>query len=309
METKVKTILSWSTLAVLILVVLIGGVILVNDKNQIESLNQENRNLNAVIETRDSLVNDMAGTFDEIEQNLTFIKEKRGQLVLAQKEGNKSRKEMLVADIKLMNEMLVESSKKIEDLEKKLKSSGIDIKSYKNKIAQLTKTIGEQDESMKQLQAELDQRDFTIAEKEVQLAKLNEDILSKEDSLLKKSEIIAEKSQVIVEKDNEMNKAYFAAGTHRELIEKGVLTKEGGFLGIGKNVSIKDDLNERFFTQLDIRNTNQFPLNTKKAKLITEHPANSYKLVEENDKIAYLEIENPSEFWKLSKYVIVETRK
>ncbi len=309
METKVKTILSWSTLAVLILVVLIGGVILVNDKNQIESLNQENSNLNAVLETRDSLVNDLASTFDEIEQNLTFIKEKRGQLVLAQKEGNKSRKETLVADIKLMNEMLAESSKKIEDLEKRLKSSGIDIKSYKNKIAQLTKTIGEQDESMKQLQAELDQRDFTIAEKDVQLAKLNEDILSKEDSLLKKSEIIAEKSQVIVEKDNEMNKAFFAAGTHRELIEKGVLTKEGGFLGIGKNISIKDDLNENFFTQLDIRNTNQFPLNAKRAKLITEHPANSYKLVEENDKIAYLEIENPREFWKLSKYVIVETRK
>ena len=309
METKVKTIVSWSTLAVLVLVVLIGGVVLVNDKNQIESLNQENRNLNAVIETRDSLVNDMAGTFDEIEQNLTFIKEKRGQLVLAQKEGNKSRKETLVADIKLMNEMLAESSKKIEDLEKKLKSSGIDIKSYKNKIAQLTKTIGEQDESIKQLQAELDQRDFTIAEKDVQLAKLNEDILSKKHSLLKKSEIIAEKSQVIVEKENEMNKAYFAAGTHRELIEKGVLTKEGGFLGIGKNVSIKDDLNERYFTQLDIRNTNQFPLNAKKAKLITEHPANSYKLVEENDKIAYLEIENPREFWKLSKYVIVETKK
>ena len=309
METKVKTIVSWSTLAVLVLVVLIGGVVLVNDKNQIESLNQENRNLNAVIETRDSLVNDMAGIFDEIEQNLTFIKEKRGQLVLAQKEGNKSRKETLVADIKLMNEMLAESSKKIEDLEKKLKSSGIDIKSYKNKIAQLTKTIGEQDESIKQLQAELDQRDFTIAEKDVQLAKLNEDILSKKDSLLKKSEIIAEKSQVIVEKENEMNKAYFAAGTHRELIEKGVLTKEGGFLGIGKNVSIKDDLNERYFTQLDIRNTNQFPLNAKKAKLITEHPANSYKLVEENDKIAYLEIENPREFWKLSKYVIVETKK
>lgn len=309
METKVKTIVSWSTLAVLVLVVLIGGVVLVNDKNQIESLNQENRNLNAVIETRDSLVNDMAGTFDEIEQNLIFIKEKRGQLVLAQKEGNKSRKETLVADIKLMNDMLAESSKKIEDLEKKLKSSGIDIKSYKNKIAQLTKTIGEQDESIKQLQAELDQRDFTIAEKDVQLAKLNDDILSKEDSLLKKSEIIAQKSQVIVEKENEMNKAYFAAGSHRELIEKGVLTKEGGFLGIGKNVSIKDDLNERFFTQLDIRNTNQFQLNAKKAKLITEHPANSYKLVEENDKIAYLEIENPREFWKLSKYVIVETKK
>lgn len=308
METDKKTILSGITAMLLVLVVVIAGIIILNKKSQIDVLNQQNATLNETIELRDSLVNEMTGTFEQIEENLTFVRNKREQMVLKPKEGQENQKEMLVADIKMMNEMLEESSKKIEELEKKLKSSGFEIKSFKNKIAQLNKSIEEQDNSIQQLRAEIEQRDYKINEMGTQLVTLQTDIAVKEDSLLSKSRSIADKSQIIVERENEINKAFVAVGTHDQLIKNGVLTKEGGFLGIGKNIVIRDDLNQKYFTQLDIRNTNQFALNSKKVKLISEHPANSYTLVEENDKIAYLEIENPTEFWKLTKYVIVETK-
>jgi hypothetical protein len=168
--------------------------------------------------------------------------------------------------------------------------------------------ISDQQNNIQQLKAEIEQRDYKIAEMDEHVARLQNDIVSKDDSIVTKSKVIAEKSKTIEEKENELNKAYFAAGTHKELIEKGVITKEGGFLGIGKNATISDNIHENLFTSLDIRKANQFPLNTKKARLISEHPVNSYRLVEENDKIAYLEIENPREFWKLTKYVIVETK-
>ncbi|HCE58314.1 MAG TPA: hypothetical protein DER09_10905 [Prolixibacteraceae bacterium] len=250
----------------------------------------------------------MASTFDEIEQNLMFVRNKRDQMVSVPNEGGKSQKEILVADIKLMNEMLEESSKKIEELDKKLKASGIDIKSFKNKLAQLSKTIAEQDNNIQQLRAEVEQRDFKIAEMDTQIVQLRSENASKDDSIEYKSQVIAEISQTIVEKENEMNEVYFVAGTYGQLADKGVLTKEGGFLGIAKNKAIRDDITENNFAKLDMRNTSQFPLNTKKAKLISEHPDDSYRLVEQNDKIAYLEIEDPEEFWKLTKYVIVETK-
>jgi len=168
--------------------------------------------------------------------------------------------------------------------------------------------ITEQDNNIQQLRTEIEQRDYKIAEMDVKLAKLQVDIASKDDSIVTKSRIIAEKSQTIVERENEMNKAFFVAGTYDQLVNKGVLTKEGGFMGLSKNVAIRDDIKESNFTKLDMRNASKFPLNTKKAKLISEHPDNSYRLVEQNDKIAYLEIENPQEFWKLTKYVIIETK-
>lgn len=308
MKTDKKTILNGIAALLLLLVVVIAGIVIMNKTSQIEALNQQNANLNETIELRDSMVNEMTSTFEQIEENLTFVRNKRDQMVLKPKEGQENQKELLVADIKLMNEMLAESSAKIEELEKKLKSSGIEIKSFKNKIAILNKSIEEQNNSIQQLRAEIEQRDYRISEMDTQIASLQNDIATKEDSLESKSQVIANKSQIIVEKENEINKAYFAVGTHDQLIKNGVLAKEGGFLGIGKNITIRDDLNQGYFTKLDIRNTKQFPLNSKKVKLISEHPANSYTLVEENDKIAYLEIENPDEFWKLTKYVIVETK-
>ena len=308
METERKSIMNRIPAIVILLVIVIAGIIILNKKTQIERLSLQNENLNATIELRNSLINEMSGTFDEIEENLTFIRNKRDQLVLTPQEGFQNQKEVLVADIKLMNEMLEENSKKIEALDKKLKTSGIEIRSFKNKIAQLNKNIAEQSNSISQLKHEVEQRNYKIAEMDAQMARLQDDIAAKDDSIVRKSQIIADKSRAILEKENEINKAYFAAGTHKELVKKGVLSKESGFLGIGKNSTIRNDINESYFKKLDIRNTSQFQINTRKAKLISEHPVNSYRLVEENDKIAYLEIENPEEFWKLTKYAIVETK-
>jgi peptidoglycan hydrolase CwlO-like protein len=308
METNKKTIFSGIAAMLLILVVVIAGITILSKKSEIEVLQQQNATLNQTIEYRDSLVNDMTNTFAQIEENLTFVRNKRDQMVLKPQEGQENQKEMLVADIKLMNEMLEESSKKIDELDKKLKNSGFEIKSFRNKIAQLNKSIEEQDNNIQQMRAEIEQRDYRINELGSQVASLQTDIAVKEDSLMSKSLAIADKSQIIVEKENEINKAFVAVGTHDQLIKNGVLSQKNGFLGIGKSLTINDNLNQQYFTQLDIRNTNQFPLNSKKVKLISEHPANSYTLVEENDKIAYLEIENPDEFWKLTKYVIVETK-
>jgi peptidoglycan hydrolase CwlO-like protein len=308
METERKSVIIGITVVLLVLVALATGLIIFKDKAQIEQLYQQNEKLSSTIEVRDSLVNEMTNTFDEIEQNLTFVRNKRDQMISVPQEGGQNSKEILVADIKLMNEMLEESSKKIEELDKKLSASGVQIKSFKNKIAQFTKNIEEQDNLIQQLKAELEDRDYKISQMDRTIVELRGDIAVKDDSIQTKSQVIAEKSRTITEKENQLNKAYFVAGTVNQLVQNGVLDKEGGLLGIGKNKTISDNLNESYFTQLDIRNANQIPINKKKAKLISEHPNNSYRLVEENDKIAYLEIENPEEFWKITKYAIVETK-
>jgi len=308
MKTEKQTLVAGISGLVILLILVIAGIIILKDKTEIGQLTQNNLKLNTNLVERDSLVNEMANTFDEIEQNLTFVRNKRDEMISIPQEGSKSRQETLVADVKLMNEMLAESSKKTEELDKKLKASGIEIKSFKNKIAQLNERILEHENSMAQLREELEKRDYQIEEKEIHIAQLQTDIASREDSIETKSQMIVEKSQMIVEKDNEINKAWFVAGTQSQLIANGVLEKEGGFLGIAKSKNINDDLNENNFTLLDIRSANHFPINTRKAKLLSKHPENSYRLVEENDMVAYLEIENPKEFWKITKYAIVETK-
>lgn len=294
---------------VILVAVLVTGLVLLNNKKvEINTLNKKYYDLNALYQERDSLVNDLASTFDEIEQNLTFVNNKRGQLLLDNQEGEVNQKDKVVADIKLMNSMLEESSKKIEELESKLKSSGVEIKSFKNKIAQLSKSIEEQNTLIAQMKTELEQRDYMLAERENQIAQMDDQLNELSTNLSQKQDTLKMKSETIVEKDNQLNTAYFASGTFKELKENGVLERNGGFLFLGRNETLKRNFNHDYFTRLDTRTTDMFPIFAKKVEIISEHPDSSYSYVYEDDQIAYLKIEDPEAFWKVTKYAVVEVK-
>jgi hypothetical protein len=104
-----------------------------------------------------------------------------------------------------------------------------------------------------------------------------------------------------------MNKAFFALGTFKQLKAKGLLTKEGGFIGLGKTKTIAASFPDSSFKQIDITVLKSIPVNSKSARLISEHPANSYQFIRDKDKkIESLEITDPAQFWKISKYAVVE---
>ena len=108
----------------------------------------------------------------------------------------------------------------------------------------------------------------------------------------------------------ELNKAFYICGTFKELKAKGLLTKEGGFIGLGKTESLTGNFPDNSFIRIDITKTKSIFVNSKGAKLISEHPAGSYEFIRNKDKkIESLEIKDPTLFWKVSKYAVVETTK
>ncbi len=295
--------------AIVMIIAITGFIIILNKDAKISELYVEKNNLNSLIETRDSVINELDGTISEIEQNITFIKNKRGQLELEQQEGSPAQKERIIEDIALMNTMLEESEKKIEELNEKLASSNVDFSSFRNRIAKLTSELKEQNEVVVQLQRELEQKDYQLAELDMKVNEMSQEILVMFDSINVMNDSIVEKTEKLQQMDEQLHKAYWAFGTFKELKENGVVTREGGILGIlGKNKTLNKNLNDNYFTELDIRSTQTIPLYAKKAEVISEHSENSYRLVYENDLVAYLEIENPDEFWKLTKYAVIQVK-
>lgn len=291
------------TAVIIVVLAAIGTIYVYTQKqSEVETLMSENTDLNDVIESRDSVVNEMVTAFNDIENNLKFIKEKRKQLSIEQsKEGSVDKKQAIIEDINLMNTMLEESSKHIEELEKKLKSSGIKLSGFQQKIAALNQTVEDQNEEMAELKR-------IIEEKDVMVADLNEKVESMELEIAKQTDTIESKLNVINQQTEELNTAHIAYGTYKELKEKGLLTKEGGFLWIGQNKAIQENFDDEYFTELNIKETKTIPLHSKKATVISEHPADSYTLVEEDGQVAYLQIDNPEEFWKISKYAVIEVK-
>ena len=84
-----------------------------------------------------------------------------------------------------------------------------------------------------------------------------------------------------------------------------MLTKEGGFLGIGKNEELKDDFNKDYFSKIDIREQKSFLLYAKKAELITTHPKSSYEFMGADNKVDSLVIKDSEAFWNASKYLVI----
>jgi hypothetical protein len=164
----------------------------------------------------------------------------------------------------------------------------------RKKLKELDQMLASRDSSINTMKDELLARDFKIGQ-------VNEQLTAIELEMAKREAIIEQQT-------NQMNTAWYAMGTSKQLEERGLVTKAGGFIGIGKQTALNEDATAAQFKEVDVRNTKRVTLEGKKANLVTEHPKNSYKIVEEGDKLAYLEIKDPEAFWRLSKYMVVELK-
>jgi len=149
------------------------------------------------------------------------------------------------------------------------------------------------------LQSQIDTKDGEIADLKSQLEAKNIELSNIQMNL---ETVEAESSS----KTGQLNTAYYAMGTSKELKEKNVITKEGGFIGLGKSTKVKDDFNKEYFTKVDISTTNSINIGAKKIKILTSHPSNSYKIVGEKP-VERIDILNSADFWSTSKYLVIIT--
>ena len=77
------------------------------------------------------------------------------------------------------------------------------------------------------------------------------------------------KTETINTQDKQLNTAWYVFGTKKEL-------KEQRILADGK--LMQSNFNKNYFTKIDIRVDKEIKLYTKSAKILTVHPADSYKL-------------------------------
>ena len=170
----------------------------------------------------------------------------------------------------------------------------IDASGLRKKLKELDLMLASRDSSISTMKDGLLAKDFQIEQVNQQLTAMELEV--------------AKREAFIEQQTNEMNAAWYVVGTSKELEERGVVTSSGGFIGIGKTAQMNGDVTNNEFQQVDVRQMTRVPLGVKKAHLVSEHPKDSYRIVEEGDELAYLEIKDPNAFWKLSRYMVVEVK-
>jgi len=249
---------------------------------------------------RDSTILDFVASMNEIQENLDSIKKIQAIVKVQSNSGNElqqGEKDRIVSDIRMINELLQRNKELIAQLQRQANSSGMKIAELQKAIVNLNRQVEEKNAEIITLREELQKLNFDMEGLNVQLKTAEEKTISQE-------KVIEEKSKAIEEQTTAMNTAWYAFGTTKELISNGVVKKEGGVLGLGRTIQLKEDFNKEFFTQVDIRDLKSIPLFVKKAELVTTHTAGSYHFAGDGE-IESLEIDNPQEFWKTSKYLVI----
>ncbi len=254
---------------------------------EVELLKKENERLKAELVEQDSAVSQSFRLLNEIEDNLSLITQKEKLITMSRTSGPElpnDQKDRIVNDIQLINSLMEQNRNKIASLQERLKQAGIAADDFNKRIESLTAKVNEQEALITSLREDLARYDIAMDEL---TATLNEAVATVE------------------EKEAELNTAYYVIGSSRELRDQGVITREGGFIGMGKIKKLREDFNRNYFTQIDITRIKEIHLGGSKIEILTTHPKDSYKITGSDKVQEKLQILDIQAFWSISKYLVV----
>lgn len=185
----------------------------------------------------------------------------------------------------------------LNELQEKANKSGQQNAILNRTIEELKTRIEQQDAKIVQLTTDLENA-------QAQISTLNDQVAEGEKKLEEANAATDEAKAEAVAAENEANKVFYAIGTGKELKEQGLLEKK--FLGATK--VLKGDFNQSYFTTADKRTLTSIPTGAKKVEIKTNMPVGSYEIVGGKDEPKTIKITNPSKFWSLSPYLVVEAK-
>jgi hypothetical protein len=262
-------------------------------KEEYEQVLIEKELLEDEIKERDNSLNEFFSTLNNIEENLAIIKSKENIIskeTSKSLEGRDNVRDRINEDIMLIGELMESNRELIVKLNRNLKRSNVRVKELEDMLIRLTQ--------------QLEEKEIEISILKDDLAKLN----LKVDYLTTKVDVLEEdkkdRDRKIDEKTTELNTAYFAIGSKKELVEQKIISREGGFLGLGKTSVLQPDFDTSYFTKIDITKTPSITIVGKAPSIVTSHPSGSYTL-RKDENIFYLDINDYAKFWTASKYLVI----
>lgn len=284
-----------STIAIVILIVaaVIFAALWIGSTNKTKALEQEKKELQEAFESASQTIGDIQASMEELDKDLS------GQL-FTQKEipgtTPEARRNQLVSSISNMRTQIESDKKKISDLEKKLAQSGAQLRGVQDLLDKLKASVADKERIVSELQTQLGIASETL-EKERKLSA---------EEIAKREQMLGEKQLTIEEQRKDINTIYYVFGSRKELMEKKIIDRKGGLLGIGKVSTVSSKINIDAFTEMNLLSSQsiRFPHTKKGYSILTNQNVSSYSIDKAEDQNV-ITITDPSSFRK-QKYVVIE---
>ena len=250
---------------------------------------QQTDSLSRIIAQKNTEMNDMMGTLNEIQNGFKDINEAENRVDLVKDGEGADKSEQLRENIQFISNRMKQNRSLIAKLRQQLRESSFKSDQFKKTIDNLIKELNEKDQQLQELRVELDAKNIHISELDETINTLNSNV----NNLTSES---AQKTETISAQDKQLNTAWYVFGTKAELKEQGI---------IQGNRVMQGNYNKNYFTKVDIRVDKEIKLYSKVASVLTIHPSSSYTLTKDGSNQYVLRITNPQIFWSTSKYLVI----
>lgn len=259
------------------------------------SMKEQLDSLQTAYEQRDADYNELNEYLGVIATGLDSIALQEGQILKSDESPTLSR-EQIKKNLDAYKQTLENQRERIAVMEKKLKTNQKYSAHLRSIIATMKQQLAQKDEEIANLRKLVDDKNMDITR-----LKENVQTLQKRNEM--QAGLIVSQQETITSQEASIHTAFVKIGTKKELKDEGLLT--GGFLKKSKVDFTKID--KSLFKAIDIRESGKINIpGTKKAKVLTPQPEDSYRIDQVHDSMV-LSIINPDKFWSVSDFVIIQT--
>jgi septal ring factor EnvC (AmiA/AmiB activator) len=272
------------------------------DKAQAENkaLSDEKARAQKELSAAGAATAEMQATLDDVQKGLEDLRAKelkaiRTSISVAQegKSAAAAQRDELKAEIDEIRKAVKANLAKLATLQKSLKASD-------TKVTSLERLVGE-------LKKQLDEKEATIAALEERTQELTKTTEELRGTVKEKEADVQQKEAVIADRETQMATAYVLIAPQGALRKAGLVEKKGSVLGLGGNWQHTGQFDETLFKPIDTRKVTTFDVAAApgKARVLSDHPKDSYTLAAAGPKASTLTVTDAARFWKGSKYLVV----
>lgn len=257
-----------------------------------DSILQDNRSKTQQLDELNGVLSTIAIGLDSIavQENILFNGSGR--------DGVRLDKHEIAARLNGMADILARQRAKIQALQDSLanRKTSQSVEHLQRVVEFLNQQLAEKDQVIKSLRADLNNSKKDITQLRASLSDMRNRAVKAEN----KTQVL---TTALSKQDDVINECYVRIGTKKQLSAAGLL--KGGFLQ-KKKVNY-EDVDKSKFNAVDIRKFREITLKSNNPKILTPQPSNrSFHFEESGDGSCTLVITNPTLFWSVSNFLIIQ---
>ena len=251
------------------------------NREQIERLDSYSKTIETLNETLDSIA---------YQENMIFFNN-NGEMPIT--------KENVKHNLMRFEALLKKQGEKIRQLEKQLSESNDSNAQSLSLISHLKEQLNTKNIQIAQLKEELEKKNVDIARLQEQVESQRLTINTQTGTINELNQRTQRQGEALARQDAILNNGYVLIGSRDDLKRKGILKK-------GKIVA-DAALDRSKFAKVDIREWREVSFTAKRPRILTNMPASSYEITTTGNRNFTLTVKNPSDFWRISTYLVIQT--